>query len=656
VDPEVQTALQGAGATDSLSVIVTFSNKVDTRQFRSGPRAGRRAQMVRALRSRAAQNQKAARNWLAGRKTGRLRSLWLINGLEVNASRETIQTLAGLPQVDRIRLNRTFSLPVALQAPSAPPEWNLSAIRADALWALGHAGQGMVVATMDSGVDLNHPDLVGRWRGGTNSWYDPYATHPLPADPASSPDGGHGTGVMGILVGGDAGGTTIGVAPGAKWISVKIFDDNGSSDLAKVHLGFQWLLDPDGDPDTDDAPDIVNNSWGLAANASDFDQCAGDPAYDEFDPDIQALRAAGIAVVFAGGNFGPNSRTSVSPANVQGAVAVGFVNQSQTIANASSRGPSGCGLTYPAVVAPGEGVLTADLSFGGLPGQYVALSGSSFAAPHASGALALLAGAFPGATLADLERALTTQALDLGAPGPDDDYGNGLVDTKAAYDYLETTTGLTPCVRPDIHFDAAPFPGVIGQPVTFTATVAGGTGPFSYAWDVDADGVDDYIGAAVISHTYTSQYTGSVVLTVTDDATGCTSQLVIANNWAVNCPAITAGITVTPNPAVVGQAVAFSSTVAGGNGPYVYEWDLDGDGFTDCTGADCTNTYTAAFSGNVRLMVTDSLSCTLPAAVLQPLVVNAAPGSGASGGAPSGGGGGGGGGCFLNALWERERP
>jgi serine protease AprX len=238
LDPEVQTALQAAGAAESLSVIVTFSNRIDAGQFRTGPRAVRRTGLVRSLRSRAAQNQQDALRLLAGRRTGRIHSLWLINGLAVSASRDTIQALAALPRVERIRLNRTFSLPAALPASSAAPEWNLGEIKADKLWALGHAGQGIVVATMDSGVDLDHPDLVDRWRGGTNSWYDPYGKHALPVDPAGSPDNGHGTGVMGILVGGDAGGSAIGVAPGAKWIAVKIFDDNGTSDLAKVHLGF----------------------------------------------------------------------------------------------------------------------------------------------------------------------------------------------------------------------------------------------------------------------------------------------------------------------------------------------------------------------------------------------------------------------------------
>jgi serine protease AprX len=81
-------------------------------------------------------------------------------------------------------------------------------------------------------------------------------------------------------------------------------------------------------------------------------------------------------VVFAGGNYGPGAGTSISPANVQGAVAVGFVDQSRAIDPSSSRGPSGCGLTYPAVVAPGVNIRTADLSFGGFPDRYINLSGA----------------------------------------------------------------------------------------------------------------------------------------------------------------------------------------------------------------------------------------------------------------------------------------
>ena len=78
-------------------------------------------------------------------------------------------------------------------ASSNPTEPNIASVNAPAMWALGYTGQGVVVANLDSGVDVNHPDLAGRWRGGANSWFDPYGQHPsTPVDLT-----GHGTATMG---------------------------------------------------------------------------------------------------------------------------------------------------------------------------------------------------------------------------------------------------------------------------------------------------------------------------------------------------------------------------------------------------------------------------------------------------------------------------
>jgi bacillopeptidase F len=279
----------------------------------------------------------------------------------------------------------------------------------------------MVVAGMDTGVDVNHPDLASRWRGGNNSWFDPNGEYATPHD-----NSGHGTQVMGLAVGGDAGGTAIGVAPGAQWIAVKIFDSSGTASLSGIHQGFQWLLDPDGNPATDDAPHVVNNSWGFPQL---LDQC-----YLEFETDIQVLKAAGIAVAFSAGNKGPAGSSSESPANNPGGFAVGAVDSALGIASTSGRGPSACsGTLYPEVVAPGVDVRTADLTAGGLfPDSYVSVSGTSAAAPHVAGALALLRGAYPGASVAELEQALQDSAMDIGQVGADNDSGFGLVDVVAA--------------------------------------------------------------------------------------------------------------------------------------------------------------------------------------------------------------------------------
>ncbi|MDH3262243.1 MAG: S8 family serine peptidase, partial [Acidimicrobiia bacterium] len=312
------------------------------------------------------------------------------------------------------------------------PEPNLTAVNAPALWNLGHTGQGVVVASLDSGVDLNHPDLINRYRGGSNSWFDPYNQHP--ASPIDLT--GHGTGTMGVMVGGDTGGTSIGMAPSAQWIAARIFDDRGRSKATAIHAAFQWLLDPDGNPNSADAPNVVNNSWSYGY---------GGGCNLAFQLDVQALRAVGIVPVFAAGNFGPGGSTSVSPANYPEALAVGGVNNSDSIYAYSSRGPSACGeasTVYPEIVAPGVNIRTAERY-----GMYQTASGTSLAAPHVAGALALLLSSNPNLTAAEQEAALLGSAVDLGAAGPDDQFGYGRLDTLAAYQWLQdpppTTTTTT---------------------------------------------------------------------------------------------------------------------------------------------------------------------------------------------------------------------
>ena len=305
MSPELEAAL-GAGAPgESLPVIVTCTDGSDLADLRRLRRRIRRAALVRALRENADITQRGVRRLLRQRGVRGLIDLWAINSLGISARPGLIRELAALPGISAIKLDEIVSAPrLALDAPG-PSEWHLEAIRAPELWALGHRGAGVVVASLDTGVDLDHPDLAGRWRGGSNSWFDPTGEHALPFDAL-----GHGTQTMGLMVGGDAGGTAIGVAPDATWIAAKIFDDAGEATLSGIHLAFQWLLDPDGDPDTDDAPDVVNNSWNLTGTVN---QCVS-----EFAADIDLLKAAGIAIAFSASNLGPASPSSVSPANGSG--------------------------------------------------------------------------------------------------------------------------------------------------------------------------------------------------------------------------------------------------------------------------------------------------------------------------------------------------
>jgi subtilisin family serine protease len=155
----------------------------------------------------------------------------------------------------------------------------------------------------------------------------------------------------------------------------------------------------------------------------------------EFEPDVQALQAAGIAAIFAAGNSGQSVPSSISPANYPESFAVGAVDETFTIASFSSRGPSACDNTiYPDVVAPGVNIRVADLTFGGfIPDSYVNASGTSFSSPHVAGTMALLLSAFPDISIPELEQVLKISALDLGLTGSDNIYGNGLIDAFAAF-------------------------------------------------------------------------------------------------------------------------------------------------------------------------------------------------------------------------------
>jgi len=283
---------------------------------------------------------------------------------------------------------------------------------------MGYKGLGVTVAILDSGVDATHPDLWEQYRGGTNSWFDPFGQHATPFDVA-----GHGTAVASVAVGRNASGSAIGVAPDALWIAARVFDDTGYTTVSRIHEVLQWVIDPDGNPATNDAPDVVNASWGFSAGACN----------NEFSTELQLLRAAGIAVVFSAGNSGPAPETSVSPGNTVGALSVGAIDVNDNVPAFSSRGPSICdGAIDPELVAPGETVLTADTSFGLGGSAYRSMSGTSFAAPHVTGALALLLSARPDAIVENLESILRDTARDLGSMGPDNDYGYGALDVFSA--------------------------------------------------------------------------------------------------------------------------------------------------------------------------------------------------------------------------------
>jgi serine protease AprX len=514
LDQSVRNSLSNLQPNEMLTVIVTMRQQADLSRVRGASRAARLQGVIRALQATTNATQGPLNSLLISRQNQGLvqkfEAFWVFNGFSVTATSTVFDELARHPDVLSITSDDIQVVPVA-----SAPEANISVANAPALWDQGFSGQGVVVANMDTGVDISHPDLAGRWRGGSNSWFDPYGQHlTTPIDL-----NGHGTWSMGIMVGGDAGGISIGVAPGAKWIAVRIFNDRGRSTSTAIHQGFQWLLDPDGDPNTPDAPQVVNNSWTY-----------GSPGcYLDFEPDLQALRAAGILPVFAAGNGGPGSNSSYSPANNPSAFAVGATDNNDQIYAYSSRGPSACGgstSSFPEIVAPGVNIRTS-----GLYGTYYTDSGTSFAAPHVAGGLALLLSAYPDLAAADQENALIHTAVDLGASGPDDVYGYGRLDLLAAFNWLASAPTATPAptaIPTDVPTPTpTPLPSPTPTPAPATTLHVGdldGSSALSHSkWDASVavlvhDASENPVSGAAVSGLWSNGTSGTA--SCTTDASG----------------------------------------------------------------------------------------------------------------------------------------
>ncbi len=379
-------------------------------------------------------------------KAENIKSHWLINALsgriqaaELGRLADRVDILAIVPSLKVSAIEPSASAVFSPGKITSGVESNLDSIGADSAWSMGLTGQGRIVCSFDAGVEGNHPALSANWKGNDGNheaaWYDPLDGESFPHTLVEA--GGsrhHGTHTMGIMIGhDDISGDTIGVAPGAQWISAAVID------LPYVSLieAFEWAADPDGDPNTfEDVPDVINHSWGIPNE---------DIGCNEFLRElIDNTESLGIVNIFAAGNFGPAASSITSPANLAldslDGFAVGALNhETNAIAYESSRGPSDCdGVSIkPNVVAPGYFIRSA------YNGDYAELTGTSMASPHVAGAVAILRQYSPQATPNKIKEALlaSCKPLDDGSSVPNNTFGWGLINIPAALAYLTPATG-----------------------------------------------------------------------------------------------------------------------------------------------------------------------------------------------------------------------
>ncbi|MEU5933947.1 S8 family serine peptidase [Micromonospora sp. NPDC047187] len=389
-------------------------------------RAGRDARAAEVYRRLVTTAEQSQGDLLRGLNRLRLDpvSYYLVNAVEVDGGPAVRAWLARRPEVARVLVSqrlRPLPAPAGQNRGTLPkptgPEWNIRQIGADRVWSqLRVTGTGIVVGSSDSGVDGAHPALRAGFRGGDDSWYDPWDDTRSPTD-----QGGHGTHTVGSAVGRDG----IGVAPDAQWVGCVNLDRNLGSPAHYLDC-LQFMLAPfpaGGDPFTDGrperAPQVLTNSWGCPP-IEGCDQRVLRPA-------TAALDAAGIFVVAAAGNTGPwCASIDDPPAPYPDVLTVGAVDAQRRVAEFSSRGPAPGGSGKPDVLAPGVKVVSA------MPGgTYAALDGTSMATPQVAGVVALMWSANP-ALVGDVTR--TRQIL------------------------RDTATAATPTYRSDSPSDACGAP------------------------------------------------------------------------------------------------------------------------------------------------------------------------------------------------------
>ncbi len=449
----------------SLNIHVVFDKQIDFRAFERVQEASRSTFQERAkklLTELSKQAEETHPYWIGqfkkigGIDPSSIKRHQIVNAISLNASASAIRQLAALPGIiwigENVPLQRIQEVDAAPAPTSLDPssrEKGLTAIGAPDMWRLGYTGYNRLAFIADTGTDPTHPAIRQQYNGlvrsSRESWYS-FEQNAGPYDCNR-----HGTHVTGTVLGLDKLlKDTIGVAFNARWIAGDILCGIGTED----NIGaFEWALNPDGDPETtSDIPDVINNSWY-------------DPSLDTLDcysvyvPILQALEAAGVAVIFSAGNEGPGPGTITQPHNISidelNAFTVGALNGNGVnlgIASFSSNGPSHCPgegsiKIKPEVSAPGVQVRSC------VPGNtYALLSGTSMAAPHVCGAILLLKEAFPTLGGKELKHALYHTCRDLGDAGEDNRYGMGLINVYDAFQFLKTKghVPVSPSARHDV--------------------------------------------------------------------------------------------------------------------------------------------------------------------------------------------------------------
>lgn len=282
--------------------------------------------------------------------------------------------------------------------PIRPSQWALAQFDFEGVWTRGN-GTGVCVAIVDTGVQVDHPDLASRVVA-SNDW----------TGEGTALAGNHGTHVAGIIAAvPDNGVGVVGAAPGVDLLNAKVLTAAGSGLDSSVASGVIWSVDQ--------GADIINLSLGSScANVAPI-SCRS----TAMQLAVDYARDHDVLVVASGGNDGTRANLWSWPAAFDWPIAVASISSNGLRSSFSTIA------SYVDIAAPGENIRSTIANSG-----YGDLSGTSMAAPYVTALAALVRSTHPGESSAQLRDRIVDTATDRGAPGPDPSYGQGVIDPAAA--------------------------------------------------------------------------------------------------------------------------------------------------------------------------------------------------------------------------------
>lgn len=321
------------------------------------------------------------------------------------------KAVAAVSEANSLRMIRPvpYSTLAAAAAPSKPekgPTWGIRALQADALWAQGLTGSGVLIGHLDTGIDGAHPVLEEAIEKATV--FNEFGQEGKASKPPTDSDD-HGTHTAGTIAGRPHKKVHVGVAPGARLLTAEVIE--GGDAIARVLGGMEWALA--------NGARVLNLSLGW-------------PNYvDSFLSIVDALRANECLPVIASGNEGEGSTRS--PGNYVQALSVGAAGPSARVPGFSGSEVMvrDVDSIVPDIVAPGVDIWSAAPG-----GGFQRMQGTSMATPHVAGLAALLFEACPNATVAQVEASIFASARRSGFM-PETRAGRGMPNAVRALEALK---------------------------------------------------------------------------------------------------------------------------------------------------------------------------------------------------------------------------